>query len=131
MRAAKQLAWAMVAFGMPAGAASTGTYRLDLNVPVTCTVDYTPGAAHDEAALGKLNEYCNSPAGYEVRMIYPAGSLKGVTVRLNGSAVVLDGTGNMVIDSAPGAESRRVELVATPGSAHVDPSLLSFAIAAR
>jgi hypothetical protein len=133
MCSAKQLAWGMLAFGVPVAAANTATYRLELNVPVTCTVDYTPtpGAANGEAALGKLSEYCNSPAGYDVRMLYPAGTLRGVTVRLNASAVVLDGSGETVIDSAPGAEIRRAELVATPGSAHVDPAVLSFAIATR
>lgn len=133
MHTVKALAPLLLVLAAPAAATNMGSYELQLSVPVACSVNYapTPGAASGEAALGKLSEYCNSPSGYEVRMLYPAGSLRGVTMHVNGSAVVLDGSGDAVIDSAAGATSRRVELVATPGQASVDPSLLSFAIVTR
>lgn len=133
MRTTTALGLLLLATATPTFASSSGSYQLQLFVPVACRVSYapTPGSGSGEAALGKVSEYCNSPTGYQVRMLYPAGSLRGVTMRINGSAIVLDGSGSAVIDTAPGAASRRFELVGTPGRAKVDPSMLSFAIETR
>jgi hypothetical protein len=135
MGIAGQVGWmVMLVAATPCFASNTGSYRIEAHVPLTCSVDFvpSPGVPNAGAALGKLTEYCNSPSGYHVHMLYPAGAYDGVTVRINGSAIVLDGSGRSLIDVAYGASSRRVEVVATrQGPANLDRALVSFAIEPR
>jgi len=133
MKSAAMLGLILAAAAAPAAAGNSATYRLELNVPVTCSVGFTPMPGQgDGAAVGKLSEYCNSPAGYQVRMMYPAGAYEGMVVRLNGSAVVLDGSGSAIIDTADGASRRNIEMVANGrGPERLDGAVLAFAIEPR
>lgn len=130
----KQIAFVAAGISLCLGtahAASTarGTYTLQLAVPETCTVRHSPGlmpAGADSYSLGALQEYCNSPRGYNVVVSYEPGTMRGARLTLGGDTVVLNGSGTAVISHAPGPRILNRELVATAGEAGFDTDRLTF-----
>jgi len=104
-----------------AAAGQTARYTITVSgfVPVICraSLDATvvPAAA-GEAPLGELNEFCNSPNGYQV---YVEGSpeLADATLIVDGQAVALSGDGPTLVAASNGPDivSRNVSLASNGG----------------
>ena len=88
-------------------------------VPVICraTIDATvvPGAA-GETNLGELNEFCNSPNGYQV-FVQGSPELANATLVVDGNSVALSGDGPTLVaaSSGPAIESRSLSLTLPEG----------------
>lgn len=104
----------------PGTPAQSSSYAIGISgfVPVICraSIDATiVSGSGGTTDLGALNEFCNSPHGYQV---YVEGSaeLAGATLLVNGSPVPLAAQGPTLISasSGPAIESRQVSLQ-TPG----------------
>jgi len=114
--------------GVPAQSAG---YTIDIVgfVPVICraTIDATivPGAA-GETNLGELNEFCNSPNGYQV-FVEPSPELANATLVVDGHAVTLSGNEPTLVaaSNGPAIASRNVSLSSNGGGGS-----LSFRIVA-
>lgn len=66
---------------LPVGAQSSIGCRVSLLVPVHCQVCHSPLGAGDTGgtySLGWLTEFCNVPAGYDLRVQYTPGALQGM-----------------------------------------------------
>ena len=64
-----------------------------------------------EVELGELNEFCNSPTGYQV-FVDSSPELAGATLKVDGHAVTLsaDGPTLLVSSAAPGMTARDLAL---------------------
>lgn len=128
----KVAAMLLLASGSAASAQSvaSGTFRLQLVVPVICTVQHRPAlsAVADGYMLGNLQEYCNAPSGYRVALRYAPGSMRGAVVSLGQERVVLDGSGHAVISQASGPRVREREIFTAPGPQGFDTDRIEFTI---
>jgi|SRR4051794_11080593 hypothetical protein len=119
------------ALSAPAVAAETGAPAFTLgvsgSVPVTCRAELDARFAAASGPLGRLEEYCNDPNGYEV---YAEASPE-----LAGASLVVDGIATPLAPGAPtlvarsaeaGMTSRAVELRLPDGRAAA--GALSFRI---
>ena len=96
--------------------AQTAGYTLTITgfVPVICraTIDATivPGAA-GETNLGELNEFCNSPNGYQV-FVQGSPELANATLVVDGNSVALSGNGPTLVaaSNGPAIETRSLSL---------------------
>lgn len=115
--------------GLESGGA---TYSIDIvgHVPVICraSLDATVVAATPgESELGSLNEFCNSPSGYEV-FVENSPELAGSVLYVDGQAVTLTAAPTRISSSdQPAITSRNIRLANAGGSG----GSLSFRIAAR
>lgn len=128
------IALATVAAPMPVGAQSSTGYRLSLSVPVVCQVRHdASGAGFNGAAynLGQLNEYCNAPAGYELRVSYAPGALEGMVLVLGSRNLVLDGSGQAIMSGADMPNIQQRPLVAIPSEVGFNTDRLEFEILPR
>ena len=124
---------AIMCASQPAGAmlpASTG-YKLQLTVPVICSLKHQPGIAPSLGGgyeLGELLEYCNAPTGYAVTVNYVPGSMRGAVVSVGEERVILDGSGSAVVSRAAGPRIRDRTIVVVPGQSGFDTERLDFNI---
>lgn len=96
--------------------AQTAGYTLTITgfVPVICraSLDATvvPGAP-GRTSLGALNEFCNSPNGYQV-FVESSPELAGATLLIDGSPVLLSASGPTLVSASngPAIESRQLAL---------------------
>lgn len=103
-------------------AAMSTTVEIDGVAPVACSVQFAPGGP----GIGRLNEFCNDSAGYDVWVSHSA-DLSGATLYVDGRAIVLE-DGDTLISSSAGAAKRSESLsLSSAGSG----GGLSFRIAAR
>lgn len=112
---------------------ASGSYLVQLQVPVLCTVTHSPGpvvSAGDGYQLGQLQEYCNAPHGYSIAVDYAPGSLKGTVISLGQDTVTLDGSGSSVVSHQPGPRIISRSLIATPGPAGFNTDRIAFHIVA-
>jgi len=99
---------AALAASATAGAAEPAagyTLRLEGHVPVICRATVEGGTAAAEGShvvLGRLDEFCNNPAGYQVWVDYPP-ELASATLFVDGQAVALSAAGSTRISGAPTA----------------------------
>jgi len=105
----------------PAGAAAPGvdaSGQLSIGVvgfvPVVCRASLETNAVAPRvgtANLGKLNEFCNSAAGYRVVASYSP-SLAGGKLTVDGNVIDLTASGSAVVSQSDhaGIESRKVTL---------------------
>jgi hypothetical protein len=108
-------ALAAAAVAIPAVAAETGDYRIGIEgeVPLLCraSVDSaTVPATAGETKLGRLEEFCNSGAGYKVYADYSP-ELANAVLRVDGRAVPLDESGTALVSSSAGAAIASHDLV--------------------
>lgn len=129
------LGGALIAAGltaMPAGAQSSHSISLSLNVPVHCQVRHDSagygGGMGNSVALGALNEFCNAPRGYTLVVTYDPGTLRGAVIQAGDDRVVLDGSGQATLARANGPQIRSRPLIATPGENGFDSDNLGFQI---
>lgn len=102
------LVFSVVMQSNAANAATSGSNAIDIRgyVPTVCTLQFAPVVIQrrdGEVDLGTMHEFCNSPAGYVVRLNYRPGSLVGARFTTGGSAVTLDGSGSAVLVDAEAA----------------------------
>jgi hypothetical protein len=122
----------VAAAAQPDVEAGGSTYSIDIvgYVPVICraSLDATVvPAAPGEAELGSLNEFCNSPSGYDV-FVENSPELAGSVLYVDGQAVTLSASPTRISSSdQPAITSRNVRLANAGGSG----GSLSFRIAAR
>jgi hypothetical protein len=96
---------AMPAHGTnPQVAIGSGQYSIGISgiVPVICraSVDATIVApSTGEVSLGSLNEFCNSPGGYEVYADYSP-AFAGASLMVDGASVTLSDTGSTRISAS-------------------------------
>jgi len=111
---------------------ATSSFRLQLSVPVICTVSHRASlsVAGDGYMLGGLREYCNSPNGYSLVVDYAPGSMRGAVVSVGDERVTLDGSGHTVISHAPGPRNVDREIYAAPGPLGFDTDHLEFSVQA-
>lgn len=133
--ALSKLSVLMVLLGGSAASAqsvASETFRLQVSVPVICTVSHrsTIAAAGNGYMLGALREYCNAPNGYLLAVDYAPGSMKGAVVSVGDERVVLDGSGHTVISRAAGPRVRDREIFAAPGPKGFDTDQLVFNVQA-
>lgn len=119
-------------FCVPAGAQTSGSYVLNLVVPVDCRLqhlaDGAGGMAGPAFTLGQISEYCNDPGGYQVVVNYTPGTLQGTVLAIGEDQVVLNGSGHAIVSSAPGPRARARMLSAIPGQNGFDTDRLDFQI---
>ena len=114
--AAAALAGGSATAAAPGVPAQSVGYTIDIVgfVPVICraTIDATivPGAA-GETNLGELNEFCNSPNGYQV-FVQSSPELANATLVVDGNSVALSGNGPTLVaaSNGPAIESRSLSL---------------------
>ena len=111
---------------------STATLNMRLVVPVQCSVkhDGMLGANSPAGAvsLGSVREYCNASHGYELVMTYTPGSLNGATIQAGDKAVVLDGSGRVVLSREFGPKVQMRALSIVPGANGIDTDRLDIDI---
>ncbi len=121
--------------GSAAGAqsVSTSSFQLQVAVPVICTVSHHAAisATGDGYLLGNLQEYCNSPRGYNLAVDYAPGSMRGAVVSVGDERIVLDGSGHNVISRATGPRIRDREIFSAPGPQGFDTDHLDFRVEAN
>lgn len=89
-----------------ATAPSNYTIRITGYVPVIChaTLDATAvPVASGEVSLGMLNEFCNSPNGYQV-FVESSPELADASIVIDGKTVELGDEGATLISSSPHAD---------------------------
>ena len=111
---------AMAFLGLASSAvAAPNTYelRLEGHVPVICRVDLqASGASADHATyLGRMTEFCNSAAGYDVWLSHAQG-LSGAAVYVDGQKIQLSASGQTLISHSATAASRSHVLRLDPGA---------------
>ncbi|SFJ65995.1 hypothetical protein [Caulobacter sp. UNC279MFTsu5.1] len=111
---------AMAFLGLASSAvAAPNTYelRLEGHVPVICRVDLqASGASADHATdLGRMTEFCNSAAGYDVWLSHAQG-LSGAAVYVDGQKIPLSASGQTLISHSSTAASRSHALRLDPGA---------------
>ena len=113
------------------GGSARASFEVTGFVPVTCranldatVVPVTSG----EVALGKLNEFCNSPAGYDV-FVESSPELADAMLIVDGREVPLSATGSTLVASAdgPAIVSREIRLT----GAGSDGGSLNFRVMVR
>jgi hypothetical protein len=119
-------AFAFDSNGSPAGV----TFEVAGFVPVICRANFSSNVipvVDQKASLGTLNEFCNSPAGYQV-LVDNSAELAGATLIVDGREVTLAADRPTLVASSEGPASvaRDIQLVdANKGGS------LSFRVVAR
>lgn len=98
-------------------APSSYELRLQGHVPVICRVDLqASNASADQATdLGKMTEFCNSAAGYDVWLSHAQG-LNDAAVYVDGQKIRLSASGQTLISHSATAASRSHSLRLDPGA---------------
>lgn len=118
----------------PAIASNRAGYGINLRaiVPLTCSVRFhsfgkvSPlGQAFE---LGSFREFCNSPTGYSLLIIYTPGTLRGATIQAGVDRVVLDGSGQTILTRSTQARARTRKLQIIPGVTGLDTEQLELSI---
>jgi hypothetical protein len=91
--------------------------RLEGHVPVICRVDLQASSASADQAtdLGRMTEFCNSAAGYDVWLSHAQG-LSGAAVYVDGQKIQLSASGQTLISHSATAASRSHVLRLDPGA---------------
>ena len=113
-----------------AGDSASYTIGITGYVPVICraSLDATVvPAASGETSLGSLNEFCNSPNGYQI-FVQSSPELANATLVVDGRSVTLSGDGPTLVaaSDSPNILSRNVSLSSPNGAG----GSLSFSIVA-
>lgn len=129
-------ALAITAVGTTAVASDTMGFRLQLSVPVVCTIEHramgvSPVAGPGAVALGSLQEFCNAPQGYRVLVDYTPGALRGAVIVAGNERIMLDGSGQAQLSREAGPRIVNRSLAAIPGSNGFDADRLNFRIVAQ
>ena len=119
----KMLVAAVAACGfVNAANAAPGGYelRIEGHVPVICRVDLENGSAPAGQAtdLGRMSEFCNNAAGYEVWLSHAQG-LSSAAVYVDGQRIALSPTGSTLISHSATAASTVHDLRLDPGADQV------------
>lgn len=126
------VAMSLTMFCGPAVAQTSGSYVLNLVVPVDCRLQHLPdgagGMSGQAFMLGQISEYCNDPGGYEIVVNYTPGTLEGTVLSIGEEQVTLNGSGQAVVSRAPGPRIRARALSAIPGQNGFDTDRLDFQI---
>ncbi len=134
-RIASALVAASAVFAGPAQAAelSGASYTIEIRgvVPTICRATFESAvvsAGPGETSLGALNEFCNSPNGYQV-YVESSPELDGASLVVDGRTVALDGNAPVLVAASdrPNILSRNVSLSSPSGVS----GSLSFRIVAR
>ncbi|QAY79695.1 hypothetical protein ETR14_03640 [Sphingosinicella sp. BN140058] len=124
----------LFASATPSAHAESFGYNLSLTVATHCTVSHSPvgaGAGNGgEIVLGQIAEYCNAPGGYDVIVSYTPGTLRGAVLAAGEDRVVLNGSGEAVLSHEVGPRKRERMLLAVPGEAGFDTSMLQLRLQA-
>jgi hypothetical protein len=119
----KMLVAAVAAWGFAGAAeAAPGGYelRIEGHVPVICRVDLEHGSASASQAtdLGRMSEFCNNAAGYDVWLSHAQG-LNSAAVYVDGQRIALSPTGSTLISHSATAASTVHDLRLDPGGDQV------------
>jgi hypothetical protein len=119
----KMLVAAVAACGFVGVAnAAPGGYelRIEGHVPVICRVELQNGSAPAGQAtdLGRMSEFCNNAAGYEVWLSHAQG-LSSAAVYVDGQRIALSPTGSTLISHSATAASTVHDLRLDPGADQV------------
>ena len=100
----------------PADLSAANSYTIGITgfVPVVCRASFDANlvpVTGSEVELGELNEFCNSPTGYQV-FVDSSPELAGATLKVDGHAVTLSAEGPtlLVSSAAPGMTARDLAL---------------------
>lgn len=133
MRIKMLLAAAAVLGAATSAAAAPNSYdlRLEGHVPVICRVNLENSAASTIQAteLGRMTEFCNSAAGYEVWLSHAQG-LRDAAVYVDGQRIALSATGATLISRSATAASQARTVRLDPGADAGRVGDLSLRIAA-
>lgn len=119
---------------LPVGAQSSIGYRVSLSVAVHCQVRHSPAGAGDTGgsySLGRLTEFCNAPAGYDLRVQYTPGALQGMLLMVGDRSILLDGSGQALINGSDMPRIQERPLAAIPSSVGFNTDRLEFDIVPR
>jgi hypothetical protein len=108
-----------VATPASSNAASIG-YNMLLRVPVYCklthsAINFGIPVGADGISLGQLNEYCNSPGGYNLTINYTPGTLRGARITAGDEEIVLNGSGRDLLSKSTGPRIQERSISAIPG----------------
>ncbi|WP_156400572.1 hypothetical protein [Caulobacter sp. Root655] len=105
--------------------------RLEGHVPVICRVDLENSSASASQAteLGRMTEFCNSAAGYEVWLSHAQG-LHDAAIYVDGQRIALSSTGVTLISRSATAASQAHMVRLDPGADAGQIGDLSLRIAA-
>ena len=105
----------------PGAPARSSSFAIDVTgyAPVVCRarIDATiVSGAPGRTSLGALNEYCNSPNGYQV-FVEASPELANATLIVDGRAVTLAGNGPTLVaaSNGPAIESRQLAILVPEG----------------
>jgi hypothetical protein len=91
--------------------------RLEGHVPVICRVSLDAGSAAASGAtdLGRMTEFCNNAAGYDVWLTHAQG-LSDAAIYVDGRKVALSASGQTLISHSATAASTAHQLRLDPGA---------------
>ena len=100
----------------PALAATWDSTRINLSVdvPVRCEVKIGGSAIwanSDTLDLGSLQQFCNAPNGYALRLDYTASTLAGATLKVGNTQVTLSGDGSDTLANSASPARFNADLV--------------------
>jgi hypothetical protein len=99
---------------------AAATFEITGFVPVICRANLQSNVVQvsgGETKLGALNEFCNSPRGYQV-FVETSPELSGATLIIDGREVPLSDSGPILVSSSegPATASRDVRIASGGGS---------------